>query len=462
MGLEVVILAAGMGKRMHSSLPKVLHKLAGKPLLQHVIETAAQLEPRKIHVVLGHGAAKVEEMLHTLPPELQNLTDTVIQHEQLGTGHAVLQALPLIAADAKVLVLYGDTPLTPAQTLKDLTCKLTDQALIVLTSLAPNPFGYGRIVRRQDQLEKIVEEKDASAEEKQIREVNTGIIAAPCEILKTYLPKLGNNNAQGEYYLTDLAGMLVQEHKQVSLEVCDNFDFFQGVNSKVQLSQVERLYQQMQALRLMEAGVMFADPKRFDLRGSLSCGTDCFIDINCVFEGEVKLGNEVSIGPGCVLRDCVIGDKTVLSPYTVIEGSELKQATTVGPFARIRPGSVLEDRVHVGNFVEVKKSTLKADTKAGHLSYLGDATIGVNVNIGAGTITCNYDGANKFRTEIGDEVFVGSDTQLVAPVTIPKGVTIGAGTTVTHRLRIPENALVVTRAKDTIIPNFPRPTKKKS
>ncbi len=462
MSLEIVILAAGLGKRMHSHLPKVLHHLAGKPLLIHVIETAAALGPDKIHVVLGHGADTVKQVLEGLPPELSALTDTVIQTEQLGTGHAVLQALPLIEEKARVLVLYGDTPLTPSQVLRELIDDLKDQSLIVLSAIAPDPFGYGRIIRDGEKLLKIVEQKDATDREKQVQEVNTGIIAAPCHILKQYLPKLKNNNAQGEYYLTDLAGMLVEDQQEVSLKVCDNFDYFQGVNSKLQLSAVERLYQTMQARRLMEEGVMFADPERFDLRGTLSCGTDCFIDINCVFSGSVKLGDGVTVGPGCVLKDCTIGDRTVLSPYTVIEGSTLHKGTTVGPFARIRPGSVLEDDVHVGNFVEVKHSTLGVNTKAGHLSYLGDAQIGTNVNIGAGTITCNYDGANKFRTEIGDDVFVGSDTQLVAPVKVARGVTIGAGTTLTHRTRVPEQALVITRAAATVIENFPRPRKRPS
>lgn len=460
--LEVVILAAGKGKRMYSNLPKVLHKVANKPMLQHVLETAAQLSPKAIHVVLGHQAELVEEMINSLPEELKNKITVSIQKEQLGTGHAVACALPKIDNNSDVLVLYGDTPLTPADLLTDFVKSLKGNVLSVLSAIVPNPFGYGRIIRNKSgHLKKIVEEKDTNDEQKKVNEINTGIIVCPAEILSEYLPQIKNNNNQGEYYLTDLAGLLSSAKKSVNLYIAPDFEILSGINSTVQLAQVERLYQKRAASKLLESGVTIADPERFDLRGSLSVGKDVFIDINCIFEGEVSLGNNVVIGAGCVIKNSSIGDGSVISPYTVIENSQLKQRTTIGPFARLRPGNILEDEVHVGNFVECKNAHLGLGTKAGHLSYLGDAIIGKDVNIGAGTITCNYDGANKFKTEIGDDVFIGSDSQLVAPVSIKKGVTVAAGTTVTKHTVMDENDLILSRAETAVVKNYKRPRKHK-
>ena len=462
MSLEVIILAAGKGKRMHSKLPKVLHKIANKPMLEHVISTAASLKPESIHVVVGHMAELVEQMVNELSDDLKKLIKIDLQKEQLGTGHAVSCAMSDVKDDSDVLVLYGDTPLTPASLLQDLIDSLQGKEMSVLTAFSDNPFGYGRIIRNTGgNLQKIVEEKDATDEERQIKEVNTGMIVCKGKILKEYLPKIKNNNKQGEYYLTDLSGMLASEGKDVGILVAPDFEILSGVNSKTQLSFVERLYQRNAAQKLLDEGVTLADPSRFDLRGSIKCGEDVFIDINCIFEGNVELGNNVVIGAGCVIKNCSIGDGSIISPYTVMEDSQIKKKATIGPFARLRPGNILEDEVHVGNFVECKKSHLGLGTKAGHLSYLGDATIGKDVNIGAGTITCNYDGANKFRTEIGEDVFIGSDSQLVAPVTIKNGVTIAAGTTVTRHTQMDEKDLVLTRSETKIVKKYARPHKNK-
>ena len=462
MSLEVIILAAGKGKRMHSKLPKVLHKVADKPMLEHVISTAASLKPESIHVVVGHMAELVEQMVNELSDDLKKLIKIDLQKEQLGTGHAVSCAMSDIKDGSDVLVLYGDTPLTPVSLLQDLIDSLQGKEMSVLTAFSDNPFGYGRIIRNSSgNLQKIVEEKDATDEERQIKEVNTGMIVCKGKILKEYLPKIKNNNKQGEYYLTDLSGMLASEGKDVGILVAPDFEILSGVNSKTQLSFVERLYQRNAAQKLLDEGVTLADPSRFDLRGSIKCGEDVFIDINCIFEGNVELGNNVVIGAGCVIKNCSIGDGSIISPYTVMEDSQIKKKATIGPFARLRPGNILEDEVHVGNFVECKKSHLGLGTKAGHLSYLGDATIGKDVNIGAGTITCNYDGANKFRTEIGDDVFIGSDSQLVAPVTIKNGVTIAAGTTVTRHTQMDEKDLVLTRSETKIVKKYARPHKNK-
>lgn len=462
MSLEVIILAAGKGKRMHSKLPKVLHKVADKPMLEYVISTAASLKPESIHVVVGHMAELVEQMVNELSDDLKKLIKIDLQKEQLGTGHAVSCAMSDIKDGSDVLVLYGDTPLTPASLLQDLIDSLQGKEMSVLTAFSDNPFGYGRIIRNSSgNLQKIVEEKDATDEERQIKEVNTGMIVCKGKILKEYLPKIKNNNKQGEYYLTDLSGMLASEGKDVGILVAPDFEILSGVNSKTQLSFVERLYQRNAAQKLLDEGVTLADPSRFDIRGSIKCGEDVFIDINCIFEGNVELGNNVVIGAGCVIKNCSIGDGSIISPYTVMEDSQIKKKATIGPFARLRPGNILEDEVHVGNFVECKKSHLGLGTKAGHLSYLGDATIGKDVNIGAGTITCNYDGANKFRTEIGDDVFIGSDSQLVAPVTIKNGVTIAAGTTVTRHTQMDEKDLVLTRSETKIVKKYARPHKNK-
>lgn len=463
MSLEIVILAAGKGKRMLSDLPKVLHPIAGKSMIEHVLTTAKKISPQTIHVVVGHQAEAVKELICSLPTELQKNVDCVLQKEQLGTGHAVSCALPSIADDADILVLYGDTPLTPVNVLEDFIKHSAHYPLAVLSAYAENPFGYGRIVRDiAGNLDYIVEEKDASAQNRAIHEVNTGIIYAKASILKEWLPKVRNNNSQGEYYLTDLAGMLVESGIKVGLHMAPDFSVLGGVNSKSQLAFTERTYQRMQAEELMkEYGVTLTDPSRIDIRGTLVCGHDCSIDINCIFEGKIVLGNNVRIEAGCIIKNCSIGDNSVISPYTVMEDSIVKKHNTIGPFARLRPGNVLEDEVHIGDFVEVKKSIIDTGTKAGHLSYLGDAHIGKNVNVGAGTITCNYDGANKHKTKIGNDVFIGSDTQLVAPVTVPDGVTIGAGTTYTSRIKVSEKNLVITRAQEAVFSDYERPQKEK-
>lgn len=460
MALEVVILAAGKGKRMHSPLPKVLHKVAAKPMLLHVIESAYALNPKAIHVVVGHMSELVEKMIESLSDELKSIITVSKQEEQLGTGHAVMCAMPKVSDDSQVLVLYGDTPLTPVELLQELVDAGKNSHLCVLSAVTNSPSGYGRIVRNEKGLLKcIVEEKDATEEQKKIQEINTGMLTGRACVFKEYLPKLKNNNNQGEYYLTDLSGMLSEEGKDVPLMVAPDFEILSGVNSKVQLAFVERLYQRRAAKRLLESGVTLADPERFDLRGTLKTGNEVFIDINCIFEGNVTLGDNVVIGAGCIIKDSSIDEGTVLSPYTVIENSVIKKRATIGPFSRLRPGNVLEDEVHVGNFVEVKNSHLGLGTKSGHLSYLGDAIIGKDVNIGAGTITCNYDGANKFKTIIGDDVFVGSDSQLVSPVEVPKGVTIAAGSTVTRHTKMEENSLVLTRAETVIKNTYIRPKK---
>lgn len=462
MALEVIILAAGMGKRMHSSLPKVLHPVAAVPMLFHVINTANELNPDKIHLVLGHQSEQVKTALTKLDEALQAKLTISLQEQQLGTAHAVAQAVPNLGADSKVLVLYGDTPLTPKAELEHLIAALNDHDLSLLTSEPKSPFGYGRILKdAKGNFVAIVEEKDATEEQKAIREINTGMLATTSAILKTFLPQIGNNNAQGEYYLTDLSALLVQQgYKVAPVKSCPaNVDKLEGVNNKAQLAFIERIYQQSKAYEYLMAGLTLADPQRFDVRGSLSFGQDCFIDTNVIIEGKVVLGNNVVIGTGCVLKDVTIGDGSIISPYTIMERSELKQRTTIGPFARLRPGNVLEDEVHVGNFVEVKNSNIGKGTKSGHLTYIGDSDIGEGTNIGAGTITCNYDGANKHRTVIGNDVFIGSDTQLVAPVTVEDGATVGAGTTVTRT--VAAHSLIVTRAHPRSLPNYQRPTKHK-
>jgi bifunctional UDP-N-acetylglucosamine pyrophosphorylase/glucosamine-1-phosphate N-acetyltransferase len=435
--LNVVILAAGKGKRMHSDLPKVLHPLAGKALLAHVIDTSRQLGAARICVVYGHGGELVRETLDA--PDLS----WARQEPQLGTGHAVLQAMPALAGStAATLVLYGDVPLTCVATLQRLIDAAGDDALGLLTAHLENPHGYGRIVRVGGEVKRIVEEKDADDAERDIHEINTGILVAPTAALARWLPGLGNRNAQGEYYLTDIVALAVAEgmpvvtaHPEASWET-------EGVNSKVQLAQLERVYQRNLAERLLEQGVTIADPSRIDVRGDLVCGRDVSIDVNCVFEGRVVLGDGVRIKANCVLEDAVVGAGSI-----------------VGPFARLRPGTELGREVHIGNFVEVKNSSIADQSKANHLAYVGDATIGSRVNVGAGTITCNYDGANKFRTVIEDDVFIGSDTQLVAPVTVGRGATLGAGTTLTRDA--PPEQLTVSRAKQVSIPGWKRPVKKK-
>ncbi|WP_392566445.1 bifunctional UDP-N-acetylglucosamine diphosphorylase/glucosamine-1-phosphate N-acetyltransferase GlmU [Utexia brackfieldae] len=451
--LSVVILAAGKGTRMYSNRPKVLHHLGGKSLVQHVIDSVKPLNPDNLYVIYGHGKDQLEQALAGQGVEL------ILQEKQLGTGHAVQQAMPYLQDDDNVLILYADTPLISAATLNDLIAHKPSKGLSLLTVELTDPTGYGRIVREQGNIVGIVEQKDASEAQKQIHEVNTGIMLAPGKALKNWLGRLNNHNAQQEYYLTDVIKLAYHDGYQIQATHPQNAFEAQGVNDRLQLAELERIYQTEQAQQLLLAGVTLYDPDRFDLRGTLIHGKDVVIDTNVIIEGHVELGDRVYIGSGCVLKNCQIGDDCQISPYSVIEDSVLANACTVGPFARLRPGTQLAEKAHVGNFVELKNTQLGQNSKAGHLSYLGDSEIGAQVNIGAGTITCNYDGANKFKTIIGDNVFIGSDTQLIAPVTVAKGATIGAGTTVTED--IGENELVISRIKQQHIQGWQRPTKQK-
>ncbi|AKM46417.1 bifunctional UDP-N-acetylglucosamine diphosphorylase/glucosamine-1-phosphate N-acetyltransferase GlmU [Edwardsiella anguillarum] len=451
--LSVVILAAGKGTRMYSDLPKVLHPLAGKPMVQHVIDSALTLGARQVHLVYGHGGDLLKAHLSGQP------LNWVLQAQQLGTGHAMQQAAPDFSDDEDILMLYGDVPLISAATLQRLIAAKPQGGIGLLTVKLDDPSGYGRIVRHHDSVVGIVEHKDASELQRRINEINTGILVANGADLKRWLARLDNNNAQGEFYITDIIAMAHQEGRQIAAVHPERLSEVEGVNNRLQLSTLERAYQQQQAQRLLLAGVMLTDPARFDLRGELVHGRDVVIDTNVIIEGKVTLGDRVHIGSGCVLKDCQIADDSVISPYTVIEGARLAQACTVGPFARLRPGACLDAEAHVGNFVEMKKAYLGRGSKAGHLSYLGDAEIGAGVNIGAGTITCNYDGANKHQTVIGDDVFVGSDSQLVAPVTVGRGATIAAGTTVTKN--VGDGELVLSRVKQVQLSGWKRPMKKK-
>ncbi|ATM97841.1 bifunctional N-acetylglucosamine-1-phosphate uridyltransferase/glucosamine-1-phosphate acetyltransferase [Yersinia frederiksenii] len=451
--MSVVILAAGKGTRMYSDLPKVLHPLAGKPMVQHVIDAAMKLGAQNVHLVYGHGGELLKKTL--TDPAL----NWVLQAEQLGTGHAMQQAAPHFADDEDILMLYGDVPLISVNTLQRLLAAKPQGGIGLLTVKLDNPSGYGRIVRENGNVVGIVEHKDASDAQREINEINTGILVANGRDLKRWLSLLNNNNAQGEFYITDIIALAHADGKKIAAVHPTRLSEVEGVNNRLQLVTLERVYQSEQAEKLLLAGVMLLDPARFDLRGELTHGRDITIDTNVIIEGHVTLGDRVRIGTGCVLKNCVIGDDSEISPYTVLEDSHLDAGCTVGPFARLRPGTELAEGAHVGNFVEIKKSRLGKGSKAGHLSYLGDAEIGSGVNIGAGTITCNYDGANKFKTIIGDDVFVGSDTQLVAPVTVANGATIAAGTTVTRD--IAENELVLSRIKQIHIQGWQRPVKKK-
>jgi bifunctional UDP-N-acetylglucosamine pyrophosphorylase/glucosamine-1-phosphate N-acetyltransferase len=449
--MNIVILAAGQGKRMHSHLPKVMHPLAGKPLVSHVIDTARSLAPERLCLVYGHGGNAVRGALEA--PDLA----WALQEPQLGTGHAVMQALPHLAGGASTLILYGDVPLIQAATLQQLLHAARDGLAILTVELA-DPSGYGRIVRdAAGGVARIVEQKDATPSEREIREVNTGIMALPTARLGEWLAQLSADNAQKEYYLTDVVGMAVAAgvpirtaHPQGAWEVL-------GVNSKVQLAELERIAQQRIALRLMEQGVRLADPARLDVRGTLECGRDVFIDVNCVFEGQVVLDEAVEIGPNCVLKNARIGAGAKIKAFSHIEEAIVGPDGVIGPFARLRPGTELGAGVHVGNFVEIKNSQIAAQSKANHLAYIGDATVGRRVNIGAGTITCNYDGANKFRTIIEDDVFIGSDTQLVAPVVVGRGATLGAGTTLTGNA--PPDTLTLSRSRQVSLAGWKRPQK---
>ncbi|HET9403132.1 MAG TPA: bifunctional UDP-N-acetylglucosamine diphosphorylase/glucosamine-1-phosphate N-acetyltransferase GlmU [Burkholderiales bacterium] len=451
-GLNVVILAAGQGKRMRSRLPKVLHTLAGRPLITHVIAAARALKPARICVVYGHGGEQV--------PQALKASDLAFikQQPQLGTGHALAQALPQLGSSGLTLVLYGDVPLIGEETLAAMIAGGGDR-LTLLTAELDDPAGYGRIVRnRRGSITAIMEEKDASAEQRKIREINTGIMALPTAHLHDWMPKLSNRNAQREYYLTDVVRLALGDRVAVaSVNARAGWEIL-GVNSKQQLAQLERIYQSQHATRLMDGGVTLADPMRLDVRGRLTCGADVRIDVNCVFEGEVKLADRVEIGANCVLRNAEIGAGTRIEPFTHIDTAKVGANCRIGPYARLRPGARLAEEVHIGNFVEVKEAEVGARSKANHLAYVGDTTVGRDVNIGAGTITCNYDGANKHRTVIEDEVHIGSDVQLVAPVTVGKGATIGAGTTVWKPA--PAGELTVNEKIQVTKPGWKRPVKK--
>lgn len=452
MSLDIVILAAGQGTRMRSALPKVLHPVAGQSMLGHVITTARTLKPKAIHVVIGHGAEQVRERLAA------DDLNFVIQAEQLGTGHAVAQALPALSAE-RVLILYGDVPLTEAQTLERLLQQVGSRQLALLTVNLADPTGYGRIVRdEQGVVQAIVEHKDASDEQKLIQEGNTGILALPGERLGDWLGRLSNSNAQGEYYLTDVIAMAVADGLVVATEQPLHPMEVQGANDRIQLAELERHYQQRAARRLMAQGVTLRDPARFDLRGEVTVGRDVLIDVNVILEGSVIIEDGVEIGPNCVIRNSTLRRGSVVKANSHLEGAELGEGADCGPFARLRPGAVLADQAHVGNFVEVKNSRLGEGAKAGHLAYLGDADIGARTNIGAGTITCNYDGANKSRTVMGEDVFIGSNSSLVAPVILGDGATTGAGSVITAD--VPAGTLALGRARQALIQGWQRPQKK--
>jgi bifunctional UDP-N-acetylglucosamine pyrophosphorylase / glucosamine-1-phosphate N-acetyltransferase len=456
--MNVVILAAGMGKRMQSALPKVLHPLAGKPLLQHVIETARSLAPSKLCVIYGHGGAAVPAMVQKLADATGTSIDTALQQPQLGTGHAVQQAVPVLDEDAPTLVLYGDVPLTSSASLRKLVEAAGQDKLGILTVEQANPFGLGRIIRDNGRIVRIVEEKDATEAERAIREINSGIMVVPTRHLKHWLSSLSNNNAQGEYYLTDIVSRAVEDGVEVvSAQPSAEWEVA-GVNSKVQLAELERRHQLNIANALLEQGVTLLDPARIDVRGELICGRDVTIDVGCVFEGRVELADGVTVGAHSVLVGARVAAGAQIKPFCHIEGAIVGEKSVIGPYARLRPGTELAEDVHVGNFVEIKNSKVAAHSKANHLAYVGDADVGSRVNIGAGTITCNYDGANKFRTVIEDEAFIGSDTQLVAPVRVGKGATLGAGTTLTKDA--PAGKLTISRPKQVTIENWQRPQKK--
>lgn len=459
--LEVIILAAGQGTRMKSLIPKVLHTLAGKPLLAHVLDTAKALSADKVHVVYGHGGDKVRNTLSDAGSGSGSSYEAnwVEQAEQLGTGHAVEQAMAGVSDEATVLVLYGDVPLVKAETLDGLISAAKDGALAILTVMLENPKGYGRIIRNEHgSVQCIVEEKDASEAQKSIQEGNSGMLATSASKLHAWLRKLESNNAQGEFYLTDIIALAVAEGVNVEAIVTDNSDEVLGVNNRSQLAHLERVYQQTKTESLMEQGVTFNDPARFDLRGELDVGQDIYIDNNVIIEGKVKLGDRVVIGANCILRDVVVEDDTVISPMSIIEQAQIGRGCDIGPFARIRPGTKLSENSKIGNFVEIKNSDIGYGSKVNHLSYIGDTTMGENVNIGAGTITCNYDGANKHRTIIEDDCFIGSDSQLVAPVKVSKGATIGAGSTITSD--VPADDLTLSRSKQRTYSGWKRPAKK--
>lgn len=451
--IDIVILAAGKGTRMQSNLPKVLHPLGGKSLLSHVVDTASQLGEHPVHIITGHGAEQVEACFDNA-----NIHFTQ-QREQLGTGHAVQQVLDQLRSDAITLILYGDVPLTPLATLKKLIDVVSPDTMGLLTVCLDEPTGYGRIVRNSEGMVcAIVEQKDADLEQLGIKEVNTGIMAVNSHHLQQWLPQLSNDNAQGEFYLTDIIAMAVAEGITVVSEQAQAEWEVMGINNRQQQAQLERIFQRNQANGLMAQGVTLLDPLRFDCRGNLTCGNDVVIDINCVFEGTCELGDGVSIGPNCIISNAKIGDNTEIKANTVLEDCSIAANCTIGPFARLRPGTQLDEAAKIGNFVETKKAHIGKGSKVNHLSYVGDATLGKDVNIGAGTITCNYDGVNKHQTEIGDNVFVGSNSALVAPLTLGKGSTIGAGSTINKN--VDADTLALTRPPQKTLKDWQRPTKK--
>jgi bifunctional UDP-N-acetylglucosamine pyrophosphorylase/glucosamine-1-phosphate N-acetyltransferase len=453
MPLSIVILGAGQGKRMKSALPKVLQPLAGKPLIAHVIESAKRLHADSIHAVYGHGGEQVKEAFAS------ESLKWALQAEQLGTGHAVAQAMPTIPDKHNVLVLYGDVPLIRAETLQRLLTQLDGKTLALLSVILRDPTGYGRIVRdNAGNVFRIVEHKDANTKERAINEGNTGILAAPAKLLRQWLAALKNDNAQGEYYLTDIVTMAVKAGCRIAAVVAPTETEVLGVNDKIQLAELETALRKERAAQLMLQGATLADPSRVDIRGEISVGKDVFIDVNVVFVGKVTIGDRTKIGPHCYIKDCEIGSDTEIFPSCVFDRAKIGSNCNVGPFARLRPEAQLADRVHIGNFVEVKKSQIGEGSKANHLTYIGDATIGSEVNIGAGSVTVNYDGINKWRTEIGDNAFIGSGSMLVAPVKIGAGANTGAGSTITKEA--PEGKLTLARAKQVTLENWKRPTKK--
>ena len=454
MKLSIVILAAGQGTRMRSRLPKVLHPVAGRPMLQHVIDTARSLDPEAIYVVYGHGGELVRERLAGIQ------VIWVEQERQLGTGHAVQQAVPDIPSDHVALVLYGDVPLVQSSTLVPLVDEAETGRVALLTVRLPDPGGYGRIIRNSTgHVTAIVEHKDATPQQREIQEVNTGLLAAPAEQLKGWLERLNNHNAQGEYYLTDVAGLAVGDGVDVVAVRADDPEEMLGANDRAQLAALERAYQRRVGLQLMRDGVALADPERVDVRGSVRAGHDCFVDVNVVFEGEVRLGDGVHVESNCVIRNTVIEDHAVIHSHSSVDGAHIGAAASVGPFARVRPGTRLAAAAKVGNFVETKNADIGEGSKINHLSYVGDADVGDQVNVGAGTITCNYDGANKHRTHIGDRAFIGSGTQLVAPVSVGADATIGAGSTITQDT--PDDELTIARARQVTIKGWKRPRKER-
>jgi len=454
--LHAIILAAGQGTRMKSALPKVLHPVGGKPMLAHVLDTAAAAGIDAAHLVLGHAAGRVQDWLNQREGKTPK---TVLQGQQLGTAHAVLQAMPEVPDTALVIVLYGDVPLISPATL-DALIKAADKGLALVTVTLDQPRGYGRILRDgAGRVMAIVEENDATPEQRQIREVNTGLMAAPARRLRRWLSHVGSSNAKGEFYLTDVVGLAARDGVEIRTVSAASADEVEGVNDPVQLARAERSFQRQQVERLQREGLYLADPSRFDLRGSLKIGRDVQVDVGCVFEGTVELEDEVRIGPYCILRDVRIAAGTRVDAHSVLDGAEVGRDCIIGPFARLRPGALLGNGVHIGNFVEIKKTTIGDGSKANHLAYVGDAVVGERVNIGAGVITCNYDGANKHATIIGDDAFIGTDSQLIAPITIGRGAYIAAGSTIAKD--VPEDALTINRAREQrSFPGWKRPKKR--